>query len=134
MTSVFSDVMEKKIFKHFEAFCHASQSDSERIKAYAAFVSEIYNEGASLTALVKRLVFENENVYIADSKNNRVVVLDPYYKVKFVIEKFVNEQGVDDSFAAPQGVFITKSKIVNGKEVPGRIFVCDTDKNRIELR
>ena len=76
-------------------------------------------------------VDENQNVYIADSGNNRVVVLDPYYKVKFVIDKFVNEHGVDDAFANPQGVFITKSKIVNGKEVPGRIFVCDTDKNRI---
>ncbi|MBO7250631.1 MAG: YIP1 family protein [Clostridia bacterium] len=76
-------------------------------------------------------VDENGNVYIADTDNNRIVVLDPYYKVKFTISSFVNENGVNDSFAAPQGVFITKSKVVNGEDVPGRIFVCDTNNNRI---
>ena len=76
-------------------------------------------------------VDENKNVYIADTGNNRVVVLDPYYKVKFVLSTFINEQGVQDAFNGPKGVFITKSKIVNGEEVPGRIFVCDTEKNRI---
>ena len=64
------------------------------------------------------------NVYIADTDNNRIVVLDRYYKVKFIIEKFINDQGVPDSLSAPQGVFITK-----GDE--GRIFVCDTNANRI---
>ena len=76
-------------------------------------------------------VDENKNVYIADTGNNRVVVLDPYYKVKFTLSTFVNAQGVTDSLSGPQGVFITKSKMVNGEEVPGRIFVCDTEKNRI---
>lgn len=72
-----------------------------------------------------------QNVYIADTGNNRIVVLDRYYKVKFIIDSFINEQGVPDSLTAPKGVFITSDKHVNGEDVPGRIFVCDTGANRI---
>ena len=32
----------------------------------------------------------NENVYIADAGNNRIVVLDRYYKVKFILANFIN--------------------------------------------
>lgn len=63
----------------------------------------------------------DQNVYIADSKNNRIVVLDRYYKVKFIIETFVNEYGIDDELTNPAGVFVTNDMI----------YVCDTDANRI---
>ncbi len=73
----------------------------------------------------------NENVYIADTDNNRIVVLDRYYKLKFIIENFVNEQGVPDSLVKPQGVFITPDRTEGTETVRGRIFVCDTNNNRI---
>ncbi len=71
------------------------------------------------------------NVYIADSNNNRILVLDRYYKLKFIIENFINDQGVPDTLTKPQGVFITADKVVGNDVVPGRIFVCDTEANRI---
>ncbi len=71
------------------------------------------------------------NVYIADTDNNRIVVLDRYYKVKLIIDSFINDEGVSDSLSGPQGVFITSDKYVNGELQPGRIFVCDTNQNRI---
>ena len=64
---------------------------------------------------------EMNNVYIADTGNNRIIVLDRYYHVKFYIKDFVNTQGNNDSLAGPQGVFVTEEAI----------WVCDTDKNRI---
>lgn len=76
-------------------------------------------------------VDDEYNVYIADTDNNRIVVLDRYYKVKFIIEKFINDQGVSDSLSGPQGVFITSDKTVGVDHVQGRIFVCDTNNNRI---
>lgn len=61
------------------------------------------------------------NVYIADAGNNRIVVLNKRYKLRYYIEKFVNSHGVQDTFNNPQGVFVTESNI----------YVCDTDNNRI---
>jgi hypothetical protein len=63
------------------------------------------------------------NVYIADSKNNRILVLDRYYKLKFIIESFVNGNGVEDRLKNPKGVFISPDKRVEGEVVPGKIYV-----------
>ena len=64
------------------------------------------------------------NVYIADAGDGeygRIIVLDRYYKLKFVIRDFVNDQGKEDTLARPQGVYITDDTI----------FVCDTGNSRI---
>ena len=62
LTSVFIRVTEKPIFCAFERFVKADETDKR--KAYAVFVSEIYKDGGSLTSLVSRLVFEDENPYV----------------------------------------------------------------------
>ena len=67
------------------------------------------------------------NVYIADTGNNRIVVLDRYYKVNFTIAEFSNDQGVPDRLTAPQGVFVSEPNEKYGK----LIWVCDTGANRI---
>ena len=64
---------------------------------------------------------DNGNVYLIDATNNELIVLDSYYKKKFTVSSFINDQGVPDGFTNPQGVFVTKD----------RIFVCDTDASRI---
>ena len=74
---------------------------------------------------------EDGNVYIADSKNNRILVLDRYYKIKFIIDEFINNNSVEDKLNNPKGVFITDDKYVEGKLIEGKIYVCDTDNNRI---
>ena len=71
MTSVFRLVLEKPIFKHFEEYINENKSKDEKIKAYSAFVSEIYENGASLTKLVSQIVFEDENVYIKLKAHSR---------------------------------------------------------------
>lgn len=63
MTSVFSRVIEKPLFKSLERYCRATEKN-EKIKAYASFASNIYEHGGSLTDITCRLVFEDENVYI----------------------------------------------------------------------
>ena len=86
-------------------------------------------------------VDEDENVYIVDTKTNRVICLDRYYKVRKdvtsngidegYISEFTNEYGVKDTLTGPRGVFISKDKFENGEFVEGLIYVCDTDRNRI---
>ena len=68
-------------------------------------------------------VDDKENVYIADSGNNRIVVLNKRYKLRYYIKEFINSQGITDTFNNPQGVFVTETNI----------YVCDTDNNRIVL-
>ncbi|MBQ3858980.1 MAG: hypothetical protein II779_00510, partial [Clostridia bacterium] len=63
----------------------------------------------------------DQKVYIVDAAHNRVVVLDRYYKLVFMITNFTNEHGVPDTFNNPSGVFATEDNI----------YVCDTDNNRI---
>lgn len=68
-------------------------------------------------------VDEDQNVYIVDAKNNRVICFDKYFNQKFIIKNFTNEHGVPDYFSAPSGVFVTEDYI----------YVCDTDANRIVM-
>ena len=63
LCSVFRSVMEKPLFQAFEKYVLA-ETDEEKRKAYATFVAEIYEQGGSLTALVERLISEDENVYV----------------------------------------------------------------------
>ena len=63
------------------------------------------------------------NIYIADSGNNRVLVLDRYYKYKFAIKSFTNSNGIPDALANPNGVFVGN----------GYIYVADTDNKRIVI-
>ncbi len=76
-------------------------------------------------------VDENNNVYMVDKDNNRVIILDPYYKVKNVIHTFDNANGNSDTFKSPEGIFVSDTKIVNGVSVSGKIYVCDTGNARI---
>ena len=69
------------------------------------------------------------NVYIADTGNSRIIVLDRYYNVKFIIASFLNRQGIMDGLNKPMGVYITADKPLEDKE--GKIYVCDTEAYRI---
>ncbi len=100
-------------------------------KYYSGLGSEDLAKKKTISSPSDIEVDDNMNVYIADTDNNRIVVLDRYYKVKFIIESFINSQGNPDKLAAPQGVFITSDKRVGLETIPGRIFVCDTNNNRI---
>ena len=77
---------------------------------------------------------EAGNVYIADSGNNRIVVLDKYFNLKYEIEGFVNDQQINDSFNNPKGLFVTNDHGINEDgttKYPGKLYVCDTDNARI---
>ncbi|MBO5287443.1 MAG: YIP1 family protein [Clostridia bacterium] len=65
------------------------------------------------------------NVYITDQKLNRIIVADKYYQYKYTIEKFVNSNGVDDTFNTPSSTFV-----VNEGDMKG-LYVCDTSNKRI---
>ena len=107
--------------------------DSARLKSIYPDLSssELSKKMVAINAPMDLETDSLQNVYIADTENNRIVVLDRYYKLKFIIDTFINEQGINDALKGPQGVFITPDKTVDGELVEGRIFVCDTESGRI---
>ena len=62
LVSVFSGVRKKSLLKSF--FEYVDADERKKRLAYANFVFEIYEGGGDLTAIVKKLVFEDENVYV----------------------------------------------------------------------
>lgn len=66
-------------------------------------------------------VTEDGFIYILDSGNARIIVLDPDWNVLQVIKTF-DHNGVEDGFAGPAGIFVSDRK---------EIYVADTDHNRI---
>ena len=71
------------------------------------------------------------NVYIADTGNNRIVVLDKYYKTKGVIDSYVDDYGTTQTFNHPEGVFVFEQVDEHTGEHTRLIYVCDTSNFRI---
>ena len=110
----------------------AYQTYTYSIKGKALYSPDAYSAVKSVDSSLMGLTVNLDNpgdmvtdkdqkVYIADTGNNRIVVLSRYYEYLFEISAFINEQGNEDALAAPQGVFVTDEAI----------WVCDTDKNRL---
>ena len=80
--------------------------------------------------LAKDLVTDNDgNVYIADRGNNRIVVLDKYYKAKTIIKDYVDEGGFSRSLNAPSGLYVTDpNKTADGSSF---IYICDTANSQV---
>ncbi len=71
-TAVFCETLEKPLLRAFSAYCEQSKENAvAKKRAYAALVAEIYKGGGSLTKLVEKLVFEDENVYVKSVARGR---------------------------------------------------------------
>ena len=73
------------------------------------------------------------HVYISDTGNNRVVVTDEDYNVRLVISSFMNNFGVPDSLAEPNGLFVTESEIFVADKGNSRIVVFDKLGNFVDI-
>ena len=77
-------------------------------------------------------VDSDNNIYIADATNHRIIVLNNRFKQRFIIDKFVNEHGVNDALTNPNGVFVTDEKIYVADTDNGRIVVFDKEGKFLE--
>lgn len=66
-------------------------------------------------------VTDDQEVYILDSGNHRVIVTDNQFRLQRVIDSFV-DAGQVEQFRNPQGLFVTADK---------QLYVADTGNNRI---
>ncbi len=71
------------------------------------------------------------DVYIADTGNNRIVILDKYYTAKAVINSYVDESMKKQTFSKPTGVFVTDpNKTADGSSF---IYICDSENARVVI-
>lgn len=66
-------------------------------------------------------ISDDNKIYIADTGNNRIVVLNSSWKVERIIDSFV-KNGQQDTFNSPQGVFVTEEDA---------LYIADTGNARI---
>lgn len=70
--SVFRGVRDTALFGCFEDFANACNIKEKRL-AYGALVGEIYKDGASLAECLRRIVFEDENVFVKAIGTKRAI-------------------------------------------------------------
>lgn len=117
--------------------------DGEALKSPTAY--SVYNSYVSadmgitggefgdtpLAASADLFTDEDGNVYIADTGNDRIVVLDKYFRMSGVIQSYTDENGKVQKLSKPEGLYVTDSRVmVDGSS---RIYVCDTGNKRIVI-
>lgn len=73
-------------------------------------------------------------IYIADTGNSRILILDKEYQLVDSISEFVNQKGETDTFKQPGGIFVTEEGnlyIADSKN--GRIVILDKERNLINI-
>jgi len=65
----------------------------------------------------------NGDIYVADTGNNRIVILESDLKLKKIINEFDNESK-KDTFKSPTGLFVTED---------GKLYVADSGNGRIVI-
>ena len=80
----------------------------------------------------------NDQFYVVDSGNNRIVVADrTFTKVNRILERFTLEDGSETTLKAPEGVYVSEDTglIYIADTGNSRLLVCDEDGNvQMELK
>ncbi len=98
----------------------------ESVPAPAAFQATQLVNGASLGIEALRepndLYVTNDNfIYVIDTGNNRVVIIDKEFNMVDTIDSFLHG-GKNDTFSNPRGVFVTNEK---------HVLIADTGNHRV---
>ena len=74
-------------------------------------------------------------IYIVDSGNNRIVVIDEKYQLVKVLSEFSSEGGSEPvTLANPTGIYVTDDgTIYIADQDNGRVVICDEDGNVLNL-
>ena len=113
----------------FDAIADDNRTITEAKLYYYSDITKFGNTELSKT---RDLATDNQgNLYIADTGNNRIVILNGRdYKTIGIIKTYTDEYGRTQSFNNPSGIFVTDpDKVINEKH--NGIYVCDTANKRI---
>ncbi len=92
-----------------------------------------YSDIPDLQSVKDVFVDDKNNVFLVDSKANCVIALDEKYNFKFLIGKFINDQGIPDSLSEPEGVYVTDKEIYVADKAKSRIVIFDRVGNFVDI-
>ena len=101
-------------------------ADGQSVSAPAAYLADkvLYGEEwgiGDLATPMDLFVYKDKEVYIADTGNDRIVVLDAQFKPMRIIDKVILE-GEQQDLSKPEGVF---------RSMDGLVYICDTGNERV---
>jgi len=102
--AVFRGILQDSLFSLFLQY-GKGESKTEKIDAYASFVSEIYKRGGSLTEAVKTVVFSDESVFVKAVAQKKAVQKNVKGSVKrelSILSEFLSLTSED--FASSMGI------------------------------
>ena len=127
LTSVFRGVLTKPLFALF--FKYVNEKGDAKLSLYSELVGEIYESGMSLTALVAKYVFENENIYIKSRANGEKVSNNISRAVNFELDTFkLFASLAKEDFMLDMGI---DGEYIPGFDTQEADFVCEYE-NRIK--
>jgi hypothetical protein len=78
-------------------------------------------------------VTKNNQIYISDTGNNRIIVMSEDYKLIKIIDKFINK-GIEDKFNNPQGIFVADNNVLYVADTMNkRVVVLDSNQNLVKV-
>ena len=78
---------------------------------------------ASFSGIMDFCTDSDGYIYITDSNNNAIKVLDKNGALDLVIKGFINDEGIQDSLSGPRGIYVTDTEI----------YVADTKNSRVVI-
>lgn len=107
-----------------DSYTYTEDRDAAPGPAVYRNVLELFGEDLGIGAFKEPqdlFVLQDNLVYVADTGNNRIVVLDEHLRLVRTISAFDNN-GEEDGFASPQGLFVADD---------GTLYVADYGNNRV---
>ena len=107
---VLTDLHNTRLVKRF--FEYAKATDKvEKLQKYGAFVNAIYEGGGNLTSCIRKILFENENVYVKSVAKNTAIS-------KYVDDAIKAELNILSQLAS-----LTKDDFCKDLKIDGEIYL-----------
>ncbi len=94
----------------------------------SSYMGLLDNGGVAFDEPTDIVTDKDNNIYITDTKNNRIIVLNEYFKLRYTISNFSNEFGATYSLSDPRGIFVTDKYIYVADTGNGRIVMFHREK------
>ncbi len=137
---IFAGEEEGTDYVPYVTYCYDSHANGNYYISPHAYVPENAVDAESMGLELKLsdpsdLTSDKDgNLYIADTGNNRIVILDKDFKVKNTIVEYIDNAGEKKSFNQPKAVFVNdEGDIYIGDTLNGKVVRFNADLKQLQV-